>query len=66
MKSLNSIKHIIPRKMVNRAITQIYEYRIDSLSKSKEDNKELKLYEFVYDLFIKKYGLKHVAEKKYT
>lgn len=27
---------------------------------------EEKLFEFVYDVFIKKYGLRHVAEKKYV
>ncbi|CDW90089.1 UNKNOWN [Stylonychia lemnae] len=65
-KKPKKIKKIIPRKMVNKTITLMYQTRLECLLSQSEEHSNDKLYEFVYDMFIKRYGLKHIAEVKYT
>lgn len=58
-KHIDKIRNVLPKKMMLKAIHTVLMERVAT--------KETPLYffEFIYDSFIHKYGLKHVAEKKY-
>eukprot|EP00347_Sterkiella_histriomuscorum_P020622 403337105 len=65
-KEIDKIKKVIPKKMVNKIISNIYSQRLDALLAMSEEHIHSKLYEFTYEIFIKRYGLKHVSEQKFS